>query len=148
MENENVIVEQQPSGLDRLVAAFCEASMFLKMGILIPLILYYAVKRQEKPFLFRHIQQALFVQLGIIVVSIVYLIPAFIAIYINRQVDIGIIGSLFMIVVGIASIVYALFIIYLMFCMLCAVIQAARGKDYTYPLYNKYTAWRESRKTN
>ena len=147
MENENVVAVEQPSGLDRFVAVICQLSLVLKFGLIVPILLYYAVKRQEKPFLFSHVKQALFVQLSFVSVTVVYLIPALIMLgIVHGSGHPGLIGTILVIIMGIISLAYVLLFICILLCMLHAAFRAARGKEYTYPLYNKYVAWRERRK--
>ena len=101
----------------KLLAAACHFPVFIGLGIIIPLIMFFAKKDDE--FVLRHAKEALASQIGFI---IGYFVSALLCIIL--------IGFLTMGALLIAQIVLSII----------AGVKALNGEDYNYPLTSKFAA--------
>lgn len=63
-EKADIVVANEPSGLERLGAVVCHTGAFIGLNIIIPLVFVLVLDKKTKPFVYQHAKQALVFQIA------------------------------------------------------------------------------------
>jgi uncharacterized Tic20 family protein len=101
-----------PNSNDKLFVVLCHLSVFLGVGLILPLIVYL-VKKDESEFVAFHAKESLNFHLSVLIYGIVCAILVFV-----------VIGAFLLMILGVAVVVLAVI----------AAVKSSAGEHYRYPL--------------
>jgi uncharacterized Tic20 family protein len=134
LETTPVEPETEPSGLERLGAVFCQASFFLGLAIIIPLIFVLAVNAKDKPFVYHNAKQSLIFQLVIGIATVIWVGGS---IFLVGLAHAGVLNPVLSLFFGLVSLAFLLGLLVAFILNIIAIVKAAIGSVYCYPFLKK-----------